>query len=423
MRTVLLLSSFFVCSACGSSEVDVSTDAGVIEVDAGVDECAGFDFTEMPALAEMMGVFDEQRRRIVFFGGDDVLPVNCTTAPHAVGRYELYSYDTVCAAFREEMESDGPRGRARGMAVYDLVGDRMIIFGGRSRARETGEYRNYDDVWALDLGTMEWTELEGSTRGPLARSNPAGGFNRTTRELVVFGGNTSRSGLQFSPRNDVWAFDTINLTWRQIESPGTKPSARLFHAAVVDDINERLFIYGGGDAGAWQGPFLGDLWMMDLATGAWERLAEKTDEGPAGRIWSSITYDVSSDRIILFGGHDDGAVGNNNDTWMFDMATREWTALVAPETVNEPALGFCNFPRDFTEPNLEVPDRRSAHLASLDTQRGEWVIFGGKTDCGIINDVWVYDLARDAWLLRQPSTVGEACNRGENPDMCVSMCQ
>ena len=116
-------------------------------------------------------------------------------------------------------------------------------------------------------------------------------------------------------------------------------------------------------------------------------------------------------------------MGNNNDTWSFELSERSWSAVVAPETVSEPALGFCNFPPNFTEPNLEAPDRRSAHLAALDKQRGEWFIFAGKTDCGIINDIWVYDLARDAWLKRQPSTVGEACVRSENPDRCVALCQ
>lgn len=407
-----------------ADEPTTSTDAGGATPDAGSDRCDGFDFTEMPALAEMMGVYDERRQRIVFFGGDDVLPVNCSSAPHAVGRFELYTYDTACGAFREETGSSGPRGRARGMAVYDPQGDRMILFGGRSRARETGDYKNYNDVWALNLETMEWTELVPSNRGPMARSNPAGGFNRATRELIVFGGNTSRNGLAFSPRNDVWALDTVNLTWRQIEADGTKPTARLFHAAAVDDTNNRLFVYGGGDAGAWQGPFLGDLWMMDLESGAWERLASfSAEDGPAARIWSSIIYDVASDRVVLFGGHDDGEVGNNNDTWSFELSERSWSAVVAPETVSEPALGFCNFPPNFTEPNLEAPDRRSAHLAALDKQRGEWFIFAGKTDCGIINDIWVYDLARDAWLKRQPSTVGEACVRSENPDRCVALCQ
>ena len=100
---------------------------------------------------------------------------------------------------------------------------------------------------------------------------------------------------------------------------------------------------------------MGDLWMMDLESGAWERLASfSAEDGPAARIWSSITYDVASDRVVLFGGHDDGEVGNNNDTWSFELSERSWSAVVAPETVSEPALG-CNFPPNFTEPNLEAP--------------------------------------------------------------------
>jgi hypothetical protein len=152
-------------------------------------------------------------------------------------------------------------------------------------------------------------------------------------------------------------------------------------------------------------------------------LAAQSDAGPAGRIWSTITYDPQSDRVVLFGGHDDGLVGNNNDTWAFDLNGGQWVAITPPETVNEPALGFCNFPADFTQPNMDAPDRRSAHLAALDTVRGEWLVFGGKTDCGIINDVWTFDLARDAWINLLPATVGEACNRGDNPGACLAMCQ
>jgi hypothetical protein len=116
-------------------------------------------------------------------------------------------------------------------------------------------------------------------------------------------------------------------------------------------------------------------------------------------------------------------VGNNNDTWEFDLASATWNAIVEAETVNEPAFARCDFPVDFTQPNRQAPDRRSAHFASLDTQRGEWVVFGGKTDCGIINDVWTFDLARDAWINLKPATQGEACNRGENPESCVAMCR
>ena len=62
-------------------------------------------------------------------------------------------------------------------------------------------------------------------------------------------------------------------------------------------------------------------------------------------------------------------------------------------------------------------------LAALDETRGEWVIFGGKTDCGLIDDVWVYSLEQDGWVKLIGATMGEACIRSENPQLCVAMCK
>jgi hypothetical protein len=59
----------------------------------------------------------------------------------------------------------------------------------------------------------------------------------------------------------------------------------------------------------------------------------------------------------------------------------------------------------------------------LDPTRGEWIVHGGKTDCGIIDDVWTFDLARDEWLRLYTATQGEACLRGETPEMCLALCQ
>ncbi len=375
------------------------------------------------ALAEILGIFDAKRRRLVLFGGDNGVPVNCTPAPHPVGLSELWVYDAVCATFKRHSSANGPNGRARGMAVYDTDQDRMIIFGGRFRAVSNGAYRNFNDVWALDLKTMKWKELKTTGAVPTARSNPAGAYNKLTKEMIVFGGNSSTSGLSFRPHNDVWAFHLEKNVWRQVSSRGTKPTARLFHAATVDNKNNRLFVYGGGGANAWQGPFFGDLWVMDLKTGNWTKLHPGGTGAPDGRIWSSITYDEKENRILMFGGHDGGGVGNNNGTWAFDLTKKTWTALIKPETIKTPAKGFCNFPPNFTQPNLKAPERRSAQIAGLDLARREWVVFGGKTDCGLIDDVWTFDLQRNEWLKLISSTRGESCIRGENPDRCVGLCK
>ena len=423
MRIALLAS--LALAGC-PSETEPAADAGSSAVDAGLLDAGPTEpKLRPPPRAELLGAFDESRRQLVFFGGDDGLPVNCQSAPHPVGLDDLWVYDAASATFEEiVVEGTKPPARARGMAVYDPSGDQMVIFGGRFRRRDRGDYINFRDVWALDLGTRTWREIETDGGGPSARSNPAGGLDRARGEMIVFGGNTSRNGLAFGPQNDTYALDLATGTWRPLRPEGEKPEARLFHAAAVDSEGQRLFIYGGGDANAWQGPFLGDLWVLHMAELRWERL--HSGEGvdvPKGRIWATTTYDATNNRLLLFGGHDDSNLGNNNDTWAFDLDEKEWLNLTAGERIEQPANGFCDFPADFTQPDLEAPERRSAHLAAMDQSRGEWIVYAGETDCGIVDDVWVFDTQRDGWLELFAPQVGESCIRGESPEACIALCQ
>jgi hypothetical protein len=369
----------------------------------------------------MAGIFDGKRQRVTFFGGDAGFPKNCNPAPSPIG--ELWTYDVACAGFEQVPLSSGPGPRARAMAAHDESGDRMLLFGGRFRSGSSGAYTLYNEVWALDLNTLAFQALSPSGPAPEARSNAAGGVNPLSNELVLFGGNTSTDGLIFAPKNDVWALDLKTNTWREVTTTGAPPDARLFHAAAIDPKGGALFIYGGGGANAFQGPFYTDLWRLDLASGTWEELHDGKVNAPIGRISPTIAFDGVTGRVLLFGGHDDGAVGNNNDTWSFDLASRKWSVIVPPESVKTSASGFCEFPKDFTVANLAAPDRRSAHLGAFDGAGRQWIVFGGKTDCGIINDAWSFDAASNAWSNAVKATIGEACLRGPFHDQCTSLCQ
>ncbi len=199
MRIALLAS--LALAGC-PSETEPAADAGSSAVDAGLLDAGPTEpKLRPPPRAELLGAFDESRRQLVFFGGDDGLPVNCQSAPHPVGLDDLWVYDAASATFEEiVVEGTKPPARARGMAVYDPSGDQMVIFGGRFRRRDRGDYINFRDVWALDLGTRTWREIETDGGGPSARSNPAGGLDRARGEMIVFGGNTSRNGLAFGPQ-------------------------------------------------------------------------------------------------------------------------------------------------------------------------------------------------------------------------------
>ena len=51
---------------------------------------------------------------------------------------------------------------------------------------------------------------------------------------------------------------------------------------------------------------------------------------------------------------------------------------------------------------------------------GQLWIFGGKTDCGIINDVWSFSSSSETWTEQSPATSGEICLRAYAE--CETMC-
>lgn len=396
---------------------DLSTDPAL---------CADLDDTIAPsARAEVMGVYDPRRRQLFFFGGDDGAPIQCSPNPNPIG--DLWAFDAVCGTFRQIETAGGPGPRARGAAALDTTRDRMLVFGGRFReGARGGPYTLYNEVWALNLADETWELLETQGPAPDPRVNTAAVYHPGRDELIVYGGNTSNNGAFFEPVGDVWRLNMETLTWSLLGTSQVRPAARLFHAAALDVDNDLLYVYGGGDENAFFGPFFGDLWTLNVQTGVWTELyagGAPGPEAPAHRFWPAIALDKVGNRIILFAGHDDGAVGNQNDTWAWDIATNRWIQIIPPETVNQPANGFCDFPADFVVPNADAPDRRAAQVAAVDPVRGEWIVYGGKTDCGIIDDVWTFDFQREAWLNLRPSTTGESCLRGENPDQCLAMCQ
>jgi len=124
-------------------------------------------------------------------------------------------------------------------------------------------------------------------------------------------------------------------------------------------------------------------------------------------------------KLVLFGGHDAGALGNNNEVWTFDPSTGDWDRQIRGDTWNKPANGVCDFPADFATIDDASPERREAAAGAL-TDAGQLIIAGGKSDCGNLNDVWTLDPATSTWTERFVATEGEACLRTKAS--CSSMC-
>ena len=122
----------------------------------------------------------------------------------------------------------------------------------------------------------------------------------------------------------------------------------------------------------------------------------------------------------MFGGHDSGDLGNNNQVWAFELAQGRWTRLSQGDVFNAPASGVCDFPPDFTNVDLKSPERRGFGAFASDGQGRAW-LFGGKTDCGNADDVWSLDLGATVWTEQRMARQGEMCVR--NSDTCEGMCR
>jgi hypothetical protein len=395
----------FLVAGCGSKSVDT----GEVIVD-----CSVVSTTSLPVpRGEHSGIWDKQRRRFVFFGGNQGIPVDCSYA-QADFLDDLWAYYPDCDGFQDLEVAGGPGPRGRHAMSVDPERELMILHGGRYRALESsGDYTNYDDVWAFDLKTDSWTELS-SGGGPEARVSHTAVV--AGDRFVIHGGNSSENGMSYTPLEDVWAFDLVTNTWSEL-SASTGPDERLFHAGAVSDDGKTYYSFAGARSFT---SFLNELWALDLESVEWTELHSGGDDAPASRMGPNLVVDDTRNRLLAFGGHDSTDLGNTNQVWAFDLDTENWSEVRLGDTYANPAEGACDFPPDFTDLDFDSPERRYLG-AAFETHDDQMVVFGGKTDCGAINDVWLFDFETETWTEDFAATAGESCLRWS--DDCSSLCQ
>lgn len=360
--------------------------------------------------------------KLVVLYGDEGAPVQCQPAPKYATDAHAFN---PCKGWEKLDTATLPPARARASSAYDRDNDALFYFGGRFRAGSSGPYTNYGDLWRFAGQTGQSTQLhDGKTGGPTARSNSAIGYRRQTQEVYAFGGNTSSSGLNYAPQNDTWVFDVSGAKWSKVATTGTPPLARLFHAGAVSDDGKFLVIFSGGGADALTGSFYPDTWALDLDTLKWKEI---TGKGPKARIKAGLAPAPNSPFIWMFGGHDDGAVGNRNDLWSLDPVAGKWVLRFGgdlgsdgtPDTFNAKANAFCDFPPDFMQIDKKSPERREGAIFSADKDGNLW-LFGGKSDCGALRDVWKYNIVSTLWENLDDTSTGWSCDRYKKP--CNTLC-
>ena len=353
---------------------------------------------------------------LVMFGGDTATaPCGGVAAHTHVG--DTWLFDLNCRVWREAKIS-GPTARSRHALIADPSRGRALLFGGRTRAASSGPYTLFSDVWSFDFKSEIWERALTTGVAPSARSNAAIALDAKANRLTVFGGSDSTSGLAFAPLADTWSLDLTTLAWSPI-STSSAPPARLFHAMAVDDQSRTAYVFSGGDAQAFTGPFMRDIWAFDLVTPAWRQVVT-TGDPPTGRIKHGMTFDTASRRLLVFGGHDDGAVGNRNDVHSLDVATGQWAEVTSGDVFHTPSTAACVFAPDFTTIDLAAPERRSAFVFAPRADGHGFAVAQGVGDCGLLGDAHWFGAGKSLWTPLKPSVVGLSCLRAQTT--CTGLC-
>lgn len=430
-------------SGCASEKVDtgpgandaaVSNDAGTADsgslgdtglgVDTGLVADAGLSDGGLamgvapPRRGDMAFAVDPTSERVIMVFGDRAEPAMCNpAASDFVDDAFVFDPRTGRWAAIEIAAGPKPLRRARSSGAWDVQRNRFVLFGGRFREGTSGAYTFLRDLWALDPTTGIWTELSAQTNAQA----PSGRMNATMladpdRDRILIHAGGTVSGTSYTVDSQTWAFSLASGTWSQIGRTGTLPTPRLFHTAALDRRRNRMYVFSGAGRDAFTAPnFFRDLWSLDLEQGTWSQ-APLPPDALRGRLNARMDLDEARDRLVLFGGHDDRQLGNENDVWTFDLALQTWTRRIAGDRFNRlfPGSPFCDFPADFANVELSSPERRESHLFVIHRSRA--VMYGGRTDCGLANDTWTLDLETLTWTQVTISFNGMTCFRSGRTD-------
>lgn len=271
-------------------------------------------------------------------------------------------------------DGNGPGPRSGVSVVYDPGGERVLLFGGRDT---TVALRG--DTWALNLGTeLIWEPL--ASTGPAPRESPAAVFDTKRNRMILFGGLIGGyTGSSPVRANDAWYLDLQGSpTWVEMHPSGDLPSTRSHAAAAYDAFDDALVIVGGwANEPTWISP-LGDTWSLSLADTAWTLLG---DAG-IGKEWdASAVYDPSLRRMVLFGGNHiecskTCSIVSSDATYILDFdPISEWRQAA---TATSPPVRFQT-------------------SAILNTESDSMILFGGCANNGVLGDVWAFSIRDETW--------------------------
>jgi hypothetical protein len=145
-------------------------------------------------------------------------------------------------------------------------------------------------------------------------------------------------------------------------------------ALAFDPKENAVILFGGFGS---DGMETDDTWKFDLDTREWSDLAPAMT--PLARYGHVMVYDESIEQIVMTCGNT-AYQGHQRDTWTFNTTSNEWTEL---------------------DP-IGDPDRLKWPSMTYDTVNQKAILFGGQIGDLAVSGTWIYDGVLNTWQERYP---------------------
>ena len=260
--------------------------------------------------------------------------------PH--GMRELLALSTLCAGlasaqqyvvFSEANTTNTPSARA--LASYALqtttleetgaLGTFVWRFGG---ALATGAERATDELFMLDMQTMQWRErndVAGDT--PTARRGASLSFAPAASTAFLFGGeNAQQTKLGELDALILGSSTSDTPQWQRgaLAAGTATPPARTEHTATVVTLHWRageptgLLVFGGAGASG----YLADIHEYDIDWRVWRVPADVSGTPPSARKSHAAALLLES-TVVIVGG--EGSAGYSDDVHLYDTSRNHWS--------------------------------------------------------------------------------------------------
>jgi len=228
-----------------------------------------------------------------------------------------------------------------------------------------------------EYSDFNWLKIE--TIGfPPERAYHDMAYDSESDRVILFSGDSGPAALKMY--SDTWAYDHNENKWKNMK-PLLSPEERSGHAMSYDIESDRIILFGAGPRSNVYGF---DTWAYDYNSNNWTQM--NPAQSPPGRFGHRMVYDSGSDRIILFGGNSNGKLVN--DTWSYDFNTNTWSEM---------------------QPSNNPPARQY-HSMAYDAESDRIILFGGGFWDGSMgidytkqyDDTWAYDFSSNTWENMEP---------------------